>query len=268
MEKIEQLKEFISLKNLFNVPNISYVNVYDDPGVFYDYIAKDDNYFYNFCEITDFNKARYEHLAELNNKIVSKHYIPSTVIIKDNWYFEQIKIFPVNYFKTPVDIKLLLSSVEQLNEDIQACIVDSKLIDGHSHFIKTRFRNTANLFGRESTQANFMDMEKTFELSRMIFEDGIMRFTGVQAIHLGTAEYGIINAVLFSTYLDNDNEILEKFKLIDYTGSLVERIISDVKDKAETDKHTYVMDSDALARHFDKLGKLWKQSQLQVEADL
>lgn len=268
MEKIKQFKEFVELKNSFDVPHISFVNIYYSPDQFYDYIAKDDNYFYNFCKITDINRPRYEYLVELNKKLISKHYIPVTAIIKDGWYFEQIQIFSINYFTVPVDIKLLLTSVEQLNKDIRACPMDLDLINGHHHFMKYHYGNLTEIFGVSCPDVNFLDMEKTFELSRMLLDDGVFKFTGAQALLPGPAEYGTIAGILFSTYLDNDNEIFEKFKLINYKSSVVERIIYGIKDQADVHKHAYFMDSSALSAHFDKLGRLWKQLQLQASADL
>jgi hypothetical protein len=238
-----------------SLSGLSYYRRYSDPVVnphFNDYILCINNRFITICEIFDCSKSRYEVLIEFNKHLQSYTDLfecPDAFIFEfDNrlWYFEHMNMYSKNYIlsdKMSVDdVSHLLDTVKTLNS-IAGQFTNS--LSGYTDhnkffvdFVNKGQRQDNSIYdsrlvnefdsrmGQTEPFLTFTDLEKSFELSRILPHSNGYKFTGLQGFCGTPAAYGYATAVMFSTFHDTDDEIFKKIDLleIDNAQEVVKKI--------------------------------------------
>lgn len=273
MKNIQGLKESVQLAKFLGIKitNLKSYNQYIDKEFFFDHILELDDSYVNFCKITPANKARYLLLLELN-KLDSKYFIPSDAIIfnynNTEWFYEKIIKHPIIELTT-VDLKIFWNNLESLSKEIQRLSIDNSIIKQNNEFFKqlSYYHDINYLFPNlflmhnkqlKSLYVNYVDIEKAFELGRIVRENGYFKVTGLQAFLPCPFEYAKCVSTILSSF--NESEILGKLKLLNSGNELI-KIIDAIRDQTKAHPEYFKIDINKLLGHLEAVEVKWKELQ-------
>jgi len=279
IDDIKGIKESYDLINFINidVSNFKKYNSYIEEGFYYDHILEYENYFINFCKITKNNKHRYLVLEQINSKLNSKYFIPSDIKIfsykNSEWFYEKIPKYNSITINSKM-LPMLWQNLESLNYEVSLIDIDKELINSNNNFFKKisyyeitklifpeKFlEHDYNLNSSNKLYMPFSDLEKTIELNRIIFNGNNFVFTGLQSFLPCPFEFATHFSMLYSSIDDDDSELIEKLKLLNYPHALI-KIINSIREQIFRYPSFYLMDCQKLLKHLNRVEYKWKELQ-------
>jgi hypothetical protein len=246
--------------------NIIQLDIFEDPGFFFDYVVEYPNKFINFCEITNVNEERYEVLFKINKELKSKYFVQSEVysiiLNEKKWFCEVInKNKPVTNL-TLEELKTIWENIESLSEEIESLFVNDNNIEKNNNFFKLidyyeDMKNflTEKEFEKYDKKFNkphiiYADVEKAFELGRVYKRNNHFSFSGLQAFIPCSMEYIKIISVIFSSFNDKEDDIIEKLRYVN-NGKVFE-IIDSIRKTSNQDPK-YYKNREKLLKHLERL---------------
>jgi hypothetical protein len=247
-----------------NLSNCTYRRIYQEQ-FFYDFVIVVDNNFINFCKVLDCNRERYQVLDQLNNwfkQVGSDHFTPSTAGFithgNEDWFYEIIPIGNTNFVTdkkmNAADLQHLWQITDQLNQQVSQFTSE---FNSNSFFKKYSYDEMTKTYKTLGTcylegelYLNFVDFEKTFELSR--FNDG--KLSGLQAFLGAPPIHGRVTSALYSTFFDTEVEIRKKILLLEDVDCkpIVDNILHQIDEYPEF----YYLSPYELKLHFQKIRNL------------